>query len=175
MVEWFWFVFLICGESWALEFTIAKRPPPKKKIGGGGLLLWSQHYKIWNWIYTKKKNLISKRSKKCKKSGLISYGNSSVFTTHLETKRKNKQRPIRRTTGKKKKKNYTELFKLGPSPQFWGGVHISNVLKTTLAEPLGDHMAVHWETGDSVTIEVVKSIDKQTSTLLDNHKYVLVM
>ena len=35
VVEWFWFVFLICGESWDLEFIIAKQPPPlNKKIGG---------------------------------------------------------------------------------------------------------------------------------------------
>ena len=32
MVKWYWFVFLICGESWDLEFTIAKRPPLKKKL-----------------------------------------------------------------------------------------------------------------------------------------------
>ena len=39
MVEWFWFAFLICGESWDRKLTIAKRPPPNKKKknreGGG--------------------------------------------------------------------------------------------------------------------------------------------
>ena len=43
MVESFWFVFLICGESWDRKLTIAKRPPLRKQIGGWLLLLCIQH------------------------------------------------------------------------------------------------------------------------------------
>ena len=80
MVEWFWFAFLICGESWDRKLTIAKRPPPppplkkRKKIGGGiyycgpNIIYFSNQQPF---VLFKNKNCISQTEQQVKKNANI--------------------------------------------------------------------------------------------------------
>ena len=128
MVEWFWFVFLICGESWALEFTNAKRPPSKKiwkniKFRGGGLLLWSQHY--------------SYRSKsKCNnKSWFFAPGSNEL---NISTNRL--------VDGYWKKGSDQNL---SSAPWHGGGTHHINGLNNDTTKNIAKHLLTSWNVNDN--------------------------